>query len=83
MKLFQDASPDTAPERKDKMRIFNRTAVGSDIYTLVQEARMGDADRRAAINALRQAEAIVDAMLWVKDKVAAVGTYFLKPSLKH
>jgi hypothetical protein len=32
---------------------------------------------------MRIAEAFADAILWVKEKVAAIGTYFLKPSMKH
>lgn len=65
------------------MRKVNQTAVRSDIYALLRQARMNDADRRTAIRALSHAEAIVDAMFWVKNRIAALGTYLLKPSLKH
>jgi len=65
------------------MRKVNQTTVRSDIYALLGQARMNDADRQAAISALGHAEAIVDAMFWVKDRVAALGNYLLKPSLKH
>jgi len=44
---------------------------------------MSDLDRQKAIDALRVAEGFADAMLWVKEKVSALGTWFLKPSVKH
>ena len=56
---------------------------GSGIYRRIQEAQMSEIERHTALRAMRQAEAIVDFVVWVKNKVAAVGTYFLKPSLKH
>lgn len=65
------------------MRKVNQMAGGSDIYALIQKARMSDRDRQVAIDTLRVAEALADALFWVKEKVAAVGTYFLKPSMKH
>jgi len=65
------------------MRKVNQMAGGSDIYALIQKARMSDRDRQVAIDTLRVAEAFADALFWVKEKVAAVGTYFLKPSMKH
>jgi len=65
------------------MRKSNQTAVGSDIYELIPAARMNEHERQIAVSALRDAEAIVDAIVWVKDKVAALGDYLLKPSLKH
>jgi hypothetical protein len=58
-------------------------AVGSDVYELIRRARMSDLDRQVAFDAMRIAEAFADAILWVKEKVAAIGTYFLKPSMKH
>ena len=65
------------------MRKDNQKAVGADIYALIGRAQMSDRDRQVAIDAMRLAEAFADAMLWVKEKVAALGTYFLKPSMKH
>lgn len=44
---------------------------------------MSEFDRQVAIKAMRDAEAIADAMVWVKEKVAALGNCLLKPSLKH
>jgi hypothetical protein len=57
--------------------------IGSDIYRRVQEAQMTDVERQSALRALRHAEAMVDFVVWLKDKVASAGAYFLKPSLKH
>lgn len=65
------------------MRKDIQTAVGSDVYALIRKAQMSDLDRQTAIDAMRVAEAFADAVLWVKEKVSALGTYFLKPSVKH
>lgn len=65
------------------MRKVNQNTAGSDIYALIQKAHMNDLDRQVAIDAMRIAEAFAEAVLWVKEKVAALGTYFLKPSVKH
>lgn len=65
------------------MRKVNQIAGGSDISTLIRQARMSDRERQVATDALRVAEAFADAILWVKGKVTVLGTYFLKPSLKH
>ena len=56
---------------------------GSDIYALIQRAQMSELDRQVAMDAMRIAEAFAEAVLWVKEKLAALGTYFLKPSVKH
>jgi len=56
---------------------------GSDIYRRIQEAQLSDVERTTALRAVRNAEALVDLVFWVKSKLTAVGTYFLKPSLKH
>jgi hypothetical protein len=65
------------------MSKVKQTNIGSDIYRRIQEAQMSESERHTALRALRQAEAMVDFVVWAKNKVAAVGTYFLKPSLKH
>ncbi|MGH8662263.1 MAG: hypothetical protein ACREUB_10955 [Burkholderiales bacterium] len=44
---------------------------------------MSDVDRQKAIDAMLKAEAFASALFWVREKVAAIGTWFLKPSLKH
>jgi hypothetical protein len=65
------------------MSKVKQTNMGSDVYRRIQEAQMSDTDRHTALRAMRQAEAMVDFVVWVKSKVTAAGTYFLKPSLKH
>lgn len=65
------------------MSKVNQSRTVSDIYALIETARMPSSDRTAAIAALRRAESIVDAFMWVREKVAAAGTWFLKPSMKH
>jgi len=53
------------------------------MYALLEKAHLSDVDRHKALDAMRTAEMFADAVLWVKEKVAAIGTWFLKPSLKH
>jgi hypothetical protein len=83
MKLLLEADSPGNLKRNMTMRKVNQTAVGSDVYALIRRARMSDLDRQVAIEAIRIAEAFSDAVLWVKVKVAAIGTCFLKPSVKH
>jgi hypothetical protein len=47
------------------------------------ETRMSEHDRARALDALRFAEAIADGILWTKDKIASVGSLFLKPGFKN
>ena len=65
------------------MRKANERVLDSGIYARIREARMNESDRHSALNTLRSAELIVDTIAWVQEKVAALGHYFLKPSLKH
>ena len=44
---------------------------------------MTEAERDSAVKAMHDAEAIADAILWVRNKLAALGNFFLHPSLKH
>ena len=65
------------------MRKVNQTIMGPEVYALIRRARMSDLNRQIAVNAVGVAEAFAEAVLWVKEKVAAIGTCFLKPSVKH
>ncbi|MBX3661955.1 MAG: hypothetical protein KF804_05875 [Burkholderiales bacterium] len=57
---------------------------GSVIYERINSVQMSSAERQAAINAMRDADAIVDSILWVKRKIEQVGEFlFMKPSIKH
>jgi hypothetical protein len=82
-KLQLEADSPGNLERDKTMRKVNQIKAGSDLYALIQRAQMSDLDRQKAIDAVRVAEGFADAMLWVKEKVSAIGTWFLKPSVKH
>ena len=57
---------------------------GSVIYDKLNTVRMSASERQAAINAMRDADTIVDAILWVTRKIEQVGAFlFMKPSIKH
>lgn len=65
------------------MRKVKQMGVGHDVYALIQRAQMSDLDRQKAFDAMRTAEAFTGALVWLQEKVAAVGTWFLRPSVKH
>ena len=65
------------------MRESNERIVNTGIYARLQELPMSAPDRESAIQALRQAEEFGGGFLWVKEKLVALGSVFLKPSLKH
>ena len=65
------------------MRKVNQTSMRPEVYALIRRARMNDLNRQIAVNAVGVAEAFAEAVLWVKEKFAAIGTCFLKPSVKH
>lgn len=57
---------------------------GSVIFDKINTVRMTESERQAAIHAMRDADAIVDAILWVSHKVEQLGAFlFMKPSIKH
>ena len=47
------------------------------------ETHMSEHDRNHALNLMQEAEAIADAIVWIKDKVASVRTLFLKSGFKN
>lgn len=56
----------------------------SNLYERINAARLSETERRAAINAMRDAEMIADAILWVTRKIEQLGArLFLKLSPKH
>jgi len=65
------------------MRKANRDTLDGMIRKRLAEARMSDHDRERAAHALRDAEAIVDTLVWVKEKAASFGALLLNPGLKH
>jgi hypothetical protein len=57
---------------------------GSVIYDKINTVRMSESERQVAINAMRDADAIVDAVLWITHKIEQLGAFlFMKPSIKH
>ena len=62
MVLIEKSGPVADLERNETMRKVNQTTLGSDIYARIGELPMNEADRQAALNALRQSEAIAEAM---------------------
>ena len=66
------------------MKRDTNTRSASSIYEQIERARMTDVERRVALNALRQADVFVDALMWVVNKIGlGRDRAFLKPSLKH
>jgi hypothetical protein len=82
-KLLLEAGSPGNLKRIMTMRKVNQMTLGSDVYALIRRAQMSDRERQVAIDAMRVAETFAQAVLWVKEKVAAIGTCFLKLSVKH
>ena len=54
------------------------------IYDRIDASPLSETERRAAINAMQDAEVIADAIVWVTRKIEQLGArLFLKLSLKH
>lgn len=49
----------------------------------IAACRMSDLERQVAINALRDADLIVDGILWVSGKLGQMASVLLKPSFRH
>jgi hypothetical protein len=64
------------------MRKANVTTIGL-IEKRLAETSMNEHDRNHALKVMREAEAIVDAIVWLKEKIASVRGLFLKPGLKN
>jgi len=65
------------------MSKVKQTTRGSELYKRIRDIQMSEADRHAALNAVHQAEAMADVLIWAKNKLTSISTFFLKPSLKH
>lgn len=55
----------------------------SVIYKRLSEMQLGEYERRVAVYAMRDAEAIADAVIWVKEKIAALGAVLPKLGFRH
>ena len=53
------------------------------IYRQLSEIRLSAHDRESAARALRQAEAIADAVIWVKEGIASLGAMLPRLGFKH
>lgn len=49
----------------------------------IGEINMNAQDRDQALNRMREAEAIADAIVWTREKIASVRGLFLKPGFKN
>ncbi len=67
------------------MKRLNEKSANTDLYDRIRAARMSPGEREAALNALRNADVIVDGIVWVVDGVKRViAKVFEKPAgLKH
>ncbi|MGE5522847.1 MAG: hypothetical protein ACM3SS_03960 [Rhodospirillaceae bacterium] len=60
----------------------NELLIGPIIYNKIMAARLSEHERRVALNAMRNAEAIVRGLAWVNRAGEHVRSLFFKPSLK-
>ena len=65
------------------MRKAKRKNSGRMIEKRLAEARLSERERERAAHALRSAEAIVEAIVWTKEKIASLRAGLLKPSFKN
>ncbi len=67
------------------MNRFNMKRGNSDLYSRIQLTPMNAIQREVALNALRDADAITDAIMWIADGVQHLSArIFEKPAgLKH
>jgi len=67
------------------MNKLNEKYANTDIYARINHASMTASDREVALNALRNAEELVDGFLWVVNGVKRlIARIFEKPAgLKH
>jgi hypothetical protein len=58
--------------------------IGSTIYGKIQAARLSERERQVALQAMHNADVVVDAIVWLVKKIEHLGDrLFLKPALKH
>jgi hypothetical protein len=58
--------------------------LGSTVVGRINAARMSEAERQVALNAMRDADLLVDAFVWVSKKIEHfAGRLFLSPAIKH
>lgn len=66
------------------MRNDMEVKMGSTVYERINASRLSESERRAALQAMEDAELIADAIVWVTRKIEQLGArLFLKLSPKH
>jgi hypothetical protein len=65
------------------MRKAQCRTVNSIVYQRLAEIWLSERERRRTKHELRDAEAIADAVIWVKERVPSLGARLLKPGFKH
>ncbi len=67
------------------MNRLNEKSANTDLYARIQRTPMSESERQVALNAIRNAESIVDTCLWAVNGVSGLITrIFQKPAgLKH
>jgi hypothetical protein len=65
------------------MRETNEKVLNTGIYARIRALPINSADREDAIQALEQAERFANLLVAIQEKLEAIGSSFLKPSLKH
>lgn len=66
------------------MREDMKIKIGSTIYDRINASRLSDGERQVAINAMYDAELLVDVIVWATKKIEQLSArLFLKPSLRH
>lgn len=81
---FSPGRRTTGKVKETDMKSDLEIKFGSVISDKINAVRMSEQERQVAINAMHDADAIVDAILWVTHKVEQLGaSLFLSPSIKH
>jgi len=58
--------------------------IGSAVYKHINTVRMSEAERLVAVNAMQNADLVVDVFVWASKKIEQLAArLFLRPSLKH
>ena len=58
--------------------------LGSAVLGRINGVRMSESERQVALNAMRDADLLVDAFVWVAKKIESLSDrLFLKPALRH
>lgn len=66
------------------MSKYIEVKLDENLLKRIDASNLSESERQVAISALRDAELVVDAFVWVARKIEQLGSHlFLKPGLKH